>query len=112
MTQSIQPAEALSLDSLITPTVQGIASRILAKTTGGNLTLFAFDQGQGLTEHTSPFDAMVIVLEGSLNLTIGGAPVRATPMTIVRMPAGIPHALDAPEACRMLLIMLRDTKAA
>lgn len=112
MTQTILPAEALSLDSLITPTAQGIASRILAKTTGGNLTLFAFDRGQGLAEHTSPFDAMVIVLEGSLNLTIGGAPVCATPMTIVRMPAGIAHALEAPEACRMLLIMLRDNKTA
>jgi quercetin dioxygenase-like cupin family protein len=51
---------------------------------------------------------LVLVLEGSLTLTIGGAPVRATPGTIVRMPAGVPHALDAPEAVRMLLIMLRD----
>jgi quercetin dioxygenase-like cupin family protein len=111
MTQVIPPAEALLLHSLITPTEQGIASRILAKTTGGNLTLFAFDTGQGLTEHTSPFDALVMVLDGSLTLTIGGAPVRATPGTVVRMPAGMPHALDAPEACRMLLIMLRDLKA-
>ena len=104
----IPPAEVLSLPSLITPTEQGIASRILAKTTGGNLTLFAFDKGQGLTEHTSPFDALVMVLEGSLTLTIGGAAVRATPATVVRMPAGVPHALDAPEPCRMLLLMLRE----
>jgi quercetin dioxygenase-like cupin family protein len=108
MTQLIPPAEALSLQSLITPTEQGIASRILAKTTGGNVTLFAFDTGQGLTEHTSPFDALVMVLDGSLVVTIGGAPVRVTPGTVVRMPAGIPHALDAPEPCRMLLVMLRD----
>ena len=110
MTQMIPPAEALSLQSLITPTEQGIASRILAKTEGGSLTLFAFDTGQGLTEHTSPFDALVLVLEGSLTLTIGGSPVSATPGTVVRMPAGIPHALEAPDACRMLLIMLRDLK--
>ena len=109
MTQTIQPAEVLSLHSLVTPTEQGIASRVLAKTTGGNLTLFAFDIGQGLTEHTSPFDALVLVLEGSLDLTIGGTAARATPGTVVRMPAGIPHALEAPEACRMLLIMLRDS---
>lgn len=109
---SIPPAEALLLGLLVTPTEHGIASRVLAKTTGGNITLFAFDGGQGLTEHTSPFDALVMVLEGSLILTIGGAPVRATPGTIVRMPADIPHALDAPEPARMLLIMLRDTKAA
>ena len=110
MTQMIPPGEVLSLQSLITPTEQGIASRILAKTSGGNLTLFAFDTGQGLTEHTSPFDALVIVLDGSLTLTIGGTSVRATPGTVVRMPADIPHALEAPEACRMLLIMLRDLK--
>jgi len=107
----IPPAEVLSLLLLVTPTEQGIASRILAKTAGGNLTLFAFDKGQGLTEHTSPFEALVLVLEGSLTLTIGGSPVLATPGTVVRMPAGIPHALDAPEPCRMLLIMLRDLKA-
>jgi quercetin dioxygenase-like cupin family protein len=109
--QMIPPAEVLSLQSLITPTEQGIASRILAKTSGGHLTLFAFDTGQGLTEHTSPFDALVMVLEGSLKLTISGTTVRATPGTVVRMPADIPHALAAPEACRMLLIMLRDLKA-
>ena len=111
MTQMIPPAEALSLQSLITPTEQGIASRILAKTAGGNITLFAFDKGQGLTEHTSPFDALVMVLDGSLTLTIGGTSVRATAGTVVRMPAAIPHALDAPEACRMLLVMLRDREA-
>jgi quercetin dioxygenase-like cupin family protein len=111
MTQMIPAAEALSLQSLVTPTPQGIASRILAKTAGGNLTLFAFDAGQGLTEHTSPFDALVMVLEGSLTLTIGGARVNATPGTVVRMPADLPHAVDAPEAARMLLIMLRDLQA-
>jgi quercetin dioxygenase-like cupin family protein len=108
----IPPAEALVLQSLISPAEQGIASRILAKTSGGNLTLFAFDAGQGLTEHTSPFDALVMVLDGVLTLTIDGAPVRAIPGTIVRMPADVPHAVDAPEKARMLLIMLKDPKEA
>jgi quercetin dioxygenase-like cupin family protein len=106
--QGIPPGAALLLHALVTPTEQGIASRVLAKAQGGNLTLFAFDAGQGLTEHTSPFDALVIVLEGALILTIDGAPVRATPGTIVRMPANVPHAVEAPEAARMLLVMLRD----
>lgn len=106
-TSHVPAGEPLSLDSLITPTAQGIASRILGKAAGGNMTLFAFDEGQGLTEHTSPFDAFVLVLDGVLTLTIGGTPVRATPGTIVRMPAAIPHAVDAPEPCRMLLIMLK-----
>jgi quercetin dioxygenase-like cupin family protein len=109
-TQMIPAAQALLLQSLVSPTDQGIASRVLAKTNGGNITLFAFDTGQGLTEHTSPFDALVMVLEGALILTIGGARVRATPGTIVRMPADVPHALDADEPTRMLLIMLRDRK--
>jgi quercetin dioxygenase-like cupin family protein len=109
MSQMIAPAEALSLTSLVTPTADGIASRILARTSGGNLTLFAFDAGQGLTEHTSPFEALVLVLEGSCRLTIGGTPVVAEPGTIVRMPAGVPHAVDAVKATRFLLVMLRET---
>jgi quercetin dioxygenase-like cupin family protein len=108
MTHALPPAEALFLHSLVSPTAHGIASRVLAKSGGGNLTLFAFDAGQGLTEHTSPFDALVVVLEGALTLTVGSTPVRALPGTIVRMPAGVPHAVDAPEAARMLLIMLRE----
>lgn len=100
--------EALSLQGLITPTERGIASRVLAKTGGGNVTLFAFDAGQGLTEHTSPFDALVIVLSGRLTLTIGGHAVDAGEGIIVRMPAAVPHALDAIEAATMLLVMLRD----
>jgi len=100
-------AEALLLHSLITPTSGGIASRVLARTAGGNLTLFAVDAGQELAEHTAPFDALVMVLEGALDLTIGGTLVHATPATIVRMPGGVPHAVEAPEPARMLLLMLR-----
>ena len=101
-------AQALDLRSLITPTEHGIASRVLAKHTGGNITLFAFDAGQGLTEHTSPFDAFVIVLEGVFGLTIGSTPVEARSGQVVRLPAAVPHAVEAREASRMLLVMLRD----
>lgn len=104
----IPPAEALALAELITPTERGIASRVLAKNGGGSVTLFAFDSGEGLSEHTAPFDALVIVLDGSLDLTIGGQPVHAAPGSIVRMPANVPHAVDAPVASRMLLVMLRE----
>jgi quercetin dioxygenase-like cupin family protein len=106
----IAAGEALSLSALITPTKGGIASRVLSKTSGGNLTLFAFDAGQGLTEHTSPFEALVMVLEGACTITIGGTQVRAMPGTVVRMPADVPHALDAVEATRLLLVMLREPK--
>jgi len=105
-------AEALLLHSLIAPTAQGIASRVLARSSGGNVTLFAFDAAQGLTEHTSPFDALVLVLEGALTLTIGSTSIQATPGSIVRMPADVPHAVEALEPARMLLIMLLDRKDA
>ncbi len=104
-------AEALTLATLVASTEQGIASRVLAKTGGGSVTLFAFDTGQDLSEHTSPFDALVLVLQGALDLTIGGQAVRATPGTIVVMPADVPHALEALEPTRMLLVMLREPNA-
>ena len=106
-TGTITPAEALELHALVTPTEHGIASRVLARTGGGNVTLFAFDAGQGLTEHTSPFDALVLVLAGELTLTIGGTPVAATPGTVVLMPAQVPHGVDAAVPARMLLVMLK-----
>ncbi len=105
---TIPSNEALVLATLVTPTEKGIASRVLAKTGGGNVTLFAFDAKQELSEHSAPFDALVFVLEGELILTIGGEPIRATPGTVVRMPANVPHALLAPERSKMMLVMLRD----
>jgi quercetin dioxygenase-like cupin family protein len=104
----VPPAEALRLADLITPTERGIASRVLSKTAGGNVTLFAFDAGEGLSEHTAPFDALVLVVDGSLALTIGGKVITAATGDIVRLPANVPHAVDATEAAKMLLIMLRD----
>src|SRR5262249_46713572 len=82
------PAQALSLRTLVTPTAHGIASRVLARTSGGNVTLFALDAGQGLEEHTSPFDALVLVLEGALTLTIGGGAVAASPGPALAAPRG------------------------
>ena len=105
---TIPSVQELNLASLIKQTEQGIASRVLAKTSGGNLTLFAFDKGQGLSEHSAPFDAIVMVIEGQLNLIIDGKPVKAEPGTIVKMPANIPHAVEAPIPAKMLLIMLRE----
>ncbi len=108
---SLPPAEALDLATLITSTEKGIASRVLARSGGGNVTLFAFDADQELSEHTTPFDALVIVLEGELVLTIGGEPIPATPGTIVRMPSNVPHAVHSPEPSKMLLVMLREPKS-
>ena len=107
-TATLPPGEAHALADLINPAARGIASRVLVKNAGGNVTLFAFDDGEGLSEHTAPFDALVLVIDGLLSLTIGGTPVDAAPGTIVRMPANVPHAVDARAPSRMLLIMLRE----
>jgi hypothetical protein len=88
---TIAPADVLLLSSLLAYAEQGIASRVLAKNGGGSVTLFAFDTGQGLSEHTAPFDALVFVLEGSLILNIGGKDVTAVRDSVVRMPADVPH---------------------
>ena len=108
MNSTIETGAAVSLDKLVAPTPHGIASRVLAKTAASNLTMFAFDAGQGLTEHTSTFEAFVLVIQGKLSLTVGGVSVVATAGTITRMPAGVPHAVEATEPTRMVLIMLRD----
>ena len=85
-----------------------IVSRTIAKAKGGSVTLFAFDAGQELSEHTAPFDAFVQVLDGAVELTIGGEKVLARRGETVRMPAGIPHAVRAVEAFKMLLTMVRE----
>jgi len=105
---TIPPADALVTASLVAYAEHGIASRVLARTTGGNVTLFAFDAGQGLSEHTAPFDALVFVLEGALAITIGGTTLEAAAGTVVRMPASVPHALEAEARSKMLLVMLRE----
>ncbi|HEY6107221.1 MAG TPA: cupin domain-containing protein [Anaeromyxobacteraceae bacterium] len=107
---TLPPAEAHPFPDLLGYADHGIASRVLARTGGGNATLFAFEKGQALSEHTSPFDALVFVLEGAMTLAIGGRPVKAPAGTVTRMPAGIPHALDADERTRMLLVMLREPR--
>ena len=108
MASTPTPGEPFALDTLVTPAARGIASRVLARTAAGSITLFAFDAGEELSEHTAPFDALVLTLSGALVLTIGGHEVRTTPQSLVLMPANVPHAVYATEATRMLLIMLRE----
>jgi quercetin dioxygenase-like cupin family protein len=109
MAYSTLPAsQALELRSLITASEHAVASRLLAKGSGGSMTLFAFGAEQGLAEHTSPFEAFVIVLEGVFAVTIGSTPIEARAGQIVRLPASVAHAVEAREASRMLLVMIRD----
>jgi quercetin dioxygenase-like cupin family protein len=84
-----------------------IVSRQLIKKDNGNITLFAFDKGEELSEHTSPYDALIQVLEGQVRITIGGKDFLLDAQQSIIMPADIPHALFAPERMKMLLIMIR-----
>jgi len=109
---ALPPAQAERLEGLVATGPGAVVSRTLMKSGGGTVTLFAFDAGQGLSEHTAPFDALVQVLEGEVDLTIGGRPVAARAGEAVLMPAGVPHAVTARTAFKMLLTMLREPRAA
>jgi quercetin dioxygenase-like cupin family protein len=100
--------KAVRLEAEIDYLPGSVVSRTLAKTKGGTLTLFAFDAGEGLSEHTAPFDAFVQVLDGVAVITIGGAPVTTRAGETVLMPANVSHALHAQERFKMLLSMVRE----
>lgn len=98
-----------SLHSQIEYNAGAVVSKTLLKNNSGNLTLFAFDTGQGLSEHTAPFDAVVYILDGQAEISIGGQPHTVKTGEMLIMPANIPHALHAPEPFKMLLIMIRGS---
>lgn len=86
-----------------------IVSKILGKTPGGSATLFAFAEGQELSEHTAPFDALIYLVEGSATISVGQERAAVTAGELVRLPANVPHAVVAVTAFKMLLIMLKDS---
>lgn len=104
----LSTAEAVNLTDLVTYQAGSIVSRTLVKTSGGTVTLFAFERGQALSEHTAPFDALVQVLDGEAELVIGGKSVLVGAGKIVLMPANIPHAVNAIRRFKMLLTMVRE----
>lgn len=89
--------------------VQGnsIVSRQIIKKPNGNVTLFAFDKDESLTEHTSPYEALVFVLDGKLVVTIGGQPHELGGGEIILLPPNIPHGLVAKEKTKMILTMIK-----
>ena len=84
-----------------------VVSREIVAKKAGTVTVFAFDAGQGLSEHTAPFDALVFVLDGVAEITIGGVSRQLKKDETILMPAGVPHAVRAPERFKMMLIMIR-----
>lgn len=101
-------AQASDLASLIDYREGSVVSRTLIDKDTGTVTLFAFDAGQGLSEHTAPYDAMVYVIDGTVEVTITGKPVVLRPREMTIMPANQPHALSAKTRFKMLLIMIKS----
>ena len=99
--------EAGKLKELVDYQAGSIVSKEIIKKEKGTVTLFAFDKGQGLSEHTAPFDALVYVFDGEAEIMISGKPHNLNDGEIIIMPANKPHSLKATERFKMLLVMIR-----
>jgi len=100
--------KAFHLKDLVDYQEGSVVSRTIIDKKTGTITLFAFDEGQGLSEHTAPFDAAVYVLDGEVEIVISGKALRATSGQLVIMPANEPHALNTITPFKMLLVMIRS----
>ena len=101
-------AQALKAADLVDYQEGSVVSRTILDKGTGTVTLFAFGEGQGLSEHTAPFDALVYVLEGEAEVTISGNPLHLSKGEMVIMPADQPHALKAIKKFKMMLVMIRS----
>jgi quercetin dioxygenase-like cupin family protein len=107
MEKSIEKGEKFTVAESVAYSTQAVISRQVLKNEKGNITLFAFDKGEGLSEHTAPFDALVLLLDGKAGVTIGGKLNILQAGESIIMPANIPHALNAVERFKMMLVMIR-----
>ena len=101
-------AQAVSLADLIEYQTGSVVSRTLIDKTVGTVTVFAFDESEGLSEHTAPYDALVYVLEGEVEVIISRKPMNVKQGEVIIMPANEPHALKAVSKFKMLLVMVRS----
>lgn len=107
-TNTFAKATVFNIAGQIDYSIGGIVSKQILKNRAGNVTLFSFDKGQGLSEHTAPFDALVQVLDGEVEIRINGEPHKVKAGEIIIMPANITHALQAVESFKMLLTMIKE----
>jgi quercetin dioxygenase-like cupin family protein len=108
VTNEFEKAKAINLSESVEYSAGGIVSKTVLKRETGNISVFSFDKGEGLTEHTSPFDAVITGLDGRGEVTIGGVPNIVEPGQIIIMPRDIPHSVNAVERFKMMLIMIRS----
>jgi quercetin dioxygenase-like cupin family protein len=105
---SIAPkSQVLKLDKLITYQEGSVVSRQITKAEAGNVTLFAFDAGQELSEHTAPYDALVQILDGEAEIRISSQPFALSEGDVIVIPANQPHAVRGTKRFKMLLTMIR-----
>lgn len=102
------PTEPLKLKELVTYQEGAVVSRTLVNRKGGTVTVFAFDEGQGLSEHTAPYDALVVAIEGKVDIKISGTDFHLNEGEMIIMPANKPHALKAVTRFKMILTMVRS----
>jgi quercetin dioxygenase-like cupin family protein len=108
MTAELFPkSKILAFDREVEYSDNSIVSREVTKDSGGNISLFAFDMGQELSEHTAPFDALIQILDGQAEIYIAGEKYPLKKGESIIMPANIPHAVKANEKFKMLLTMIR-----
>lgn len=100
-------AKVETLAELVAYQEGSVVSRKVLGGKRGNVTLFAFAEGEGLTEHTSPYAAMVVVLDGEASIRIGGAHYTVSAGETITLPPEVPHALDAARPFKMMLVMIR-----
>ncbi len=103
-----KPAQRAQAKDLVAYQEGSIVSRTLIEKNTGTVTLFAFDQGQALSEHTAPFDALVYIIDGEVEISIAGRPSRLRDGDMILMPANEPHALRALDRFKMILVMIRS----
>ena len=101
--------EVMKLRDLVAYQNGSVVSRTLVSVVGGTVTAFAFDEGQGLSEHTAPYDALVIVVEGEVNIKISGKDYHLNEGEIIIMPANKPHSLKAATRFKMILTMIKSS---
>lgn len=107
MQELFNKGAVLNLEEMVEYSTGGVISKQVLKSAAGNITLFSFDEGQGLTEHTAPFDAMVQILDGEAKVIVGGNPNLVKKGETIIMPANISHALQAEKKFKMLLTMIK-----
>jgi quercetin dioxygenase-like cupin family protein len=106
--KGLSGAEVAKAVDLVNYQDGAVVSREIVKKPSGNVTIFAFDEGQGLSEHTAPFDALVQMVEGDAEIMISGQPHQLQGGEMILMPAGQPHALKALKRFKMILTMIRS----